>query len=86
MSGAQVWDDQFAFIVRMDWRSKKANYGGRPGGVVVKFTCSALAPGFAGSDPRHGPTHYLSSYAVAVMYIQSRGRLSQMLTQGHSSS
>ena len=36
---------------------------------------------FMGSDPRHGPTP-LSTHAVAVTYIQNRGRLAQMLAQG----
>ena len=30
--------------------------GGQPGGIEVKFACSALAArGFTGSDPRHRP-------------------------------
>ena len=37
-------------------------------------------PGFAGSDPSHGPTP-LVSHAVAVTHTQSR-RLAQMLAQG----
>ena len=49
-------------------------------GLVVKFTHSTLAaPGFAGSDPRHGPTHCSSSQAEAASHILSRGGLAQML-------
>ena len=44
------------------------------------------SPGFAGSDPRHGPTHQSLSHAVAVPHIQNRERLAQMLAQGQSSS
>ena len=35
-------------------------------------------PEFAGSDPRHRPTHR-SSHTVVASHIQSRGRLAQML-------
>ena len=60
--------------------------GGWPGGVVVKFTCSALvAQGLwvwiLGVD-----LHHSSSHALAVSHIQSKGRLAQMLAQGQSSS
>ena len=41
---------------------------------------------FAGSDPRHQPTHSSSSHAVAASHIQNRGRLAQMLGQSQSSS
>ena len=44
------------------------------------------SPGFAGSDPRRGPTHCSSSHAVAVSHIQNKGRLAQMLAQQQSSS
>ena len=39
-----------------------------------------------GSDPRHGPTHYLSSQAVVVSHIQNGERLAQTLAQWQSSS
>ena len=38
---------------------------GYPSGVVVKFVHSASAAEFTSSDPGHGPTHHLSSHAVA---------------------
>ena len=40
--------------------------------------------GFADSDPGCGPTHHSSSHAVVESYIQSGGRLAQMLAQGQS--
>ena len=47
---------------------------GRASGSVIKFMCSALATwGFAGSEPRHGPMHCLSSHAVAgIPHIKQR--------------
>ena len=46
-------------------RNPKHSRWGQPGGAAVKFTCSTLvAIGFAGSDPRCGPAHHLSSHAV----------------------
>ena len=62
----------------------KSAYEGQPGGAVVEFMCSASAA--QGSHPRHGPTHCLSSHAVAASHTQSGGRLAQMLAQGQSSS
>ena len=42
---------------------------GQPNGTLVKFS----SPGFAGSDPRFGPTHSLPSHAVAgVPHIKYR--------------
>ena len=41
-----------------------------PDGVVVKFVHSASGLGFAGLDPRRGPTHCSSSQAVAAAHIQ----------------
>ena len=58
-----------------------------PSGVVVRFTCSALAAwGFTGLDPGHRPPHRSSTHAVAVSHIQSRGRLAHMLPHQQSSS
>ena len=53
-------------------------------GIVVKFTCSASAAWR--SDPRHRPTHFSSSRAVAASHVQNRGQWAQMLAQGQSSS
>ena len=60
---------------------------GQPCGLVAKFTCSALGPRFAVSDPECRPTP-LISHAVAASHIQNRGRLrlTQVLAQGESSS
>ena len=56
-----------------------------PGGIVVKFTLSALAAlGFAGSDPCHGPN--TAPQATLVASHINRGRLAQMFAQGQSSS
>ena len=38
-------------------------------------------PGFEGSDPTCGPTPP-TGHAVEADYVQSRGRLAQMLAQG----
>ena len=56
---------------------------GCPGGMVVRFVCSASA--VHGSDPRHGPTHHLLGHAVVSSHMQTRRRLPQMLAQGQSS-
>ena len=37
-----------------------------------------------GLDPAHASTHRSSSHAVVASHIQNRGRLAQMLAQGHS--
>ena len=47
---------------------------------------SVLLFGSPGSAPGHGPTPLISGHAVAVTHIQNRGRLTQMLAQGESSS
>ena len=40
---------------------------------MVKFMHSTSAAGFAGLDPGHGPTHCLSSHAMAgVSHIKLR--------------
>ena len=51
---------------------------------MVKF--SALCFGGLGLIPEHRPTPLNGGDAVAVIHIQNRGRLAQMLAQGESSS
>ena len=67
-------------------RRIKKEDGGRPGGVVVRSALCFSGPGFAGSDPGHRATHCSSSHAVVASHIQNRGRVTQMLAQGQSSS
>ena len=56
-------------------------------GLAWLSLCAPLwRPGFAGLDPGHGPIHHSSSHAVVASHIQNRGRLSQTLAQGQSSS
>ena len=64
----------------------KFDFRGWPSGVVVKFVLCFSGPGFVGLDPRHGAIHCSSSHAVMASYIGNRGKLTQMLAQGPSSS
>ena len=67
-------------------KKKKKGGGTGPVGQVVKVLCVPLLwPGFAGSDPGCGPAP-LISHAVEASYVESRGRLAQMLAQGKISS
>ena len=54
-----LWTLKFEFY--LIFKCQEIIFGGQPRSAVVKF--SGL--GFAGSDPRCGPTHHLSSCAVA---------------------
>ena len=61
---------------------KSKAWQAQPYGWVVKVFFTVLwEPEFTGLDPRCGPTP-LTSHAVAVSHVQSRGRLAQMLSQG----
>ena len=62
------------------------HFRGRPGGIVVRLALCFRSLGLTGCDPRHRPTHCSSGYAVVASHMQNRGRLAQILAQGHSSS
>ena len=58
--------------------------GGRPSGLVVKF--SVLHFSSPSLVPGYRPTPLASSHTVAATHIQNTGRLAQMLAQSKSSS
>ena len=58
----------------------------QPSGVVVKFGMLCFGgPGFAGLDPRRGPTHCSSSHGVVASHIQNGGRGAQIVAQDNLS-
>ena len=63
---------------------KKGYHWGWPHGLVVKF--SMLHFGGLGLVPGHGPTPLVSGHAVAATHIQNKGKMTQKVAQGKSSS
>ena len=61
----------------------KSRDWGHHHGLVVKF--GVLHFGGPGSFPGHRPTPHIGGRAVVETDIQNRGRLTQMLAQGESS-
>ena len=74
----QIWDTEAKSVL---WLRK--GEGGWPGGMVVKFVCSAVAAQDLLVQISGRPTHRSSSHAVVVSHIQkNRGRIGTDVSPG----
>ena len=49
---------------------------------MVEFVHSLSGPGFAVSDPGHGPIHRSAGHTVQASHIQNRGRQAMDVSSG----
>lgn len=66
----------------VDDDSVKPLQPGPPGAVVLKFTILFGTLGFAGSDPRHAPTHLSTSYAEAGVPHEKQRKMNTDVSSG----